>query len=331
MVLASTCLADDFAELQAAIEAKGAKWTASDTPLWRNRLEMMRKATLIPGGPAPPENVYIPESPKDLPTHFDWRDVDGVDWMTPVKDQGNCGGCGSFGALGAFEPILKYKHNNPEWDVDLSEAHLFFCAGGTCAGGILMGEIAIYLKEWGVPDEECFPYTAGMTGEDQSCLETCEDWLERAYSADDWMWVNFPPGDAEPPEVVKQAIYEKGPLYAAIQLCEDFYAYEGGVYEYTWGNCSSTATHGVTILGWDDAEQYWIGKNFWKKSQIEWWGEDGYFRIKWGQLQVENWLIAFEYEADVPIDDDTDDDDASDDDSSDREDESDSDGAGCGC
>ncbi len=305
LVVASASLAGEFEELEAAIEAKGAAWTASDSPLWRNRRELMVSANLIPAGPVEPEHIYVPGRPKEeLPDHFDWRDVDGTNWMTPVKAQGLCGGCGAFGALGAFEPVVKYAYGDADWDLNLSEAHLFFCAGGTCAGGITMGEIAIYLKEYGAPDEECMPYAAGMTGEDQSCAETCEDWLQRAYRADNWMWVKIPDGTPADPALVKQAIYEKGPLYAAIQLCEDFFAYETGVYEHVSGDCTPVASHAVTILGWDDAEQYWIGKNSWKKSEIEWWGEDGYFRVKWGQIQVENWLIAFEYERDIPFDDD---------------------------
>jgi len=328
LVIASLCaasaaLGDDLSELQAAIRAKGAHWIAKDNPLWRNRKDFPRGG-LIPGGPYGPENVYSPKTKVDLPAQFDWRDYNGHNWMTPVKDQGSqCGGCAAFGALGAFEPIVKYKNNQPDEDIDLSEAHLFFCAGGTCENGILQAEVAIYLKTDGVPDEECLPYT----GEDQSCDDTCSDWESRAYKVKSWEWVEIPPGNPADPELIKQAIYEQGPLYAAIELCDDFYAYESGIYEHVTGNCSGTASHAVTILGWNDTDGYWIGKNSWKIPEDGWWGEDGYFKVKYGQIQVENWLIAFDYEASSSDDDDGGGGTPSDDDSSGRKEK---DEEGCG-
>lgn len=329
-LLCSAAMADDFSKLQAAIKEKGANWVAKDSYLWRNREKFLSGGGLIPGSPNGPEKMYKPQSKKELPLEFDWRDYNGHNWMTPVKDQGLCGGCGAFGALGAFEAILKYKHNKPDWDIDLSEAHLFFCSGGSCSGGTYQATMALRLQSAGVPDEECMPYTAGEAGEDQNCDDACPDWESRAYKIKDWMWVSYStPAD---PETIKQAIYEKGPLYSAIEICDDFLAYESGVYEHVYGNCYGLA-HAVTILGWNDTDGYWIGRNSWKVSEDEWWGEEGYFRVKYGQIQVENWLIAFEYDA-TPSDDDGDDDDddstIDDDDTSRREDDSDS-KEGCGC
>lgn len=323
----SAALADDFSELQAAIKEKGANWVAKDNSLWRNR-EFFSSGGLIPGGPYGPENVYKPKSKIKLPTEFDWRDYEGHNWMTPVKDQGQCGGCAAFGALGAFEAILKYKHNQPDWELDLSEAHLFFCAGGACSGGILEGSVAVYLESDGVPDEDCMPYTAGEAGVDQSCDDTCPDWESRAYKIKNWMWVESPPGNPADPELIKQAIYEQGPLYSAIEICDDFLAYESGIYEHVYGNCRGIG-HAVTILGWNDTKGYWIGKNSWKISENDWWGEEGYFRVKYGEIQVENYLIAFEYDAPSDDDDEDDDDDSTpDDDSSGRGEDS---KEGCGC
>lgn len=33
--------------------------------------------------------------------------------------------------------------------------------------------------------------------------------------------------------------------------------------------------HEVAVVGWNDAQQYWIVKNSWGP----WWGESGYFRV----------------------------------------------------
>ena len=72
---------------------------------------------------------------RGLPTHFDWRDYAGQNWMTSVKDQGGCGSCVAFGAVAAVEGQFKIQANNPAWGIDLSETHLFSCGGGLCSYG----------------------------------------------------------------------------------------------------------------------------------------------------------------------------------------------------
>jgi hypothetical protein len=61
---------------------------------------------------------------------------------------------------------------------------------------------------------------------------------------------------------------------------EDFKYYLGGVYEHVFGDY--IAGHYVLIYGWDDTEQSWLCKN----SIGQDWGEEGHFRIKWGDCHI---------------------------------------------
>ena len=42
--------------------------------------------------------------------------------------------------------------------------------------------------------------------------------------------------------------------------------------------------HIVAVVGYDDAEQYWICKNSWGSE----WGENGYFKIKYGECKIDS-------------------------------------------
>jgi C1A family cysteine protease len=82
-----------------------------------------------------------------------------------------------------------------------------------------------------------------------------------------------------------------GPLVTTMQVYQDFYSYKSGIYSYVSG--SLPGGHGVTVVGYDDANQCFMAKNTWGKS----WGENGFFRIAYSQLyntvKFGEWTIAY--------------------------------------
>jgi C1A family cysteine protease len=64
---------------------------------------------------------------------------------------------------------------------------------------------------------------------------------------------------------------------------QDFFAYRSGVYSHVTGNLAGG--HCVTLIGYDDAQQCWIGKNSWGTG----WGDGGYFKIAYGQCRIESY------------------------------------------
>ena len=68
---------------------------------------------------------------------FDWRNVNGENFMTPTKAQGPAE-CRQFAGIAAFEAKIKIVLNDPDFDIDLSERHVVNKAGGTSGFGLFM-------------------------------------------------------------------------------------------------------------------------------------------------------------------------------------------------
>jgi len=210
-----------------------------------------------------------------LPDYLDWRDVAGVDWTTSIRNQGGCGSCVAFGTMGSFEAMLRIDTNDPNWDLDLSEQHIFSCGGGQCDSGWYISAALNYLRDSGAPTESCFPYQAS----DLPCSNSCPDWQSQAQKLISWNWVAS--------DVTSiQSYLQYGPVVSAMDVYTDFFSYPEGVYQYTSGDYEGG--HCITIVGYDDINGYWICKNSWGT----WWGENGWFRIAYGECDIENNVAA---------------------------------------
>lgn len=277
------------------------------------------KPVIFMGGLIPPDRDYweenIPKYPMTkAPTRdsIDWRSHNGKDYTTPPKSQGACGSCAAFAATSALESLMEIRFDSPNANYNMSEQHLFFCSGGRCNYGIDQVSVMDYLRYSGVPDEACFPYTAGDYGQDSSCSQTCSDWQSRAQKISSYYW-------AESQSAIKSAL-QNGPVVAGIEITNGLEYYTGGIYQ---GNdCSGPnyVNHGVAIVGYNDTDGYWIVKNSWSN----YWGENGFFRIKYGKCGIDSWVMAMNYSGTNPDDDDDDDDTDDDDDDSSGDDDDDS-------
>ena len=46
-----------------------------------------------------------------LPEEFDWRNVDGKNYVSPIRNQGSCGSCYAFGTMAMFEARVRIMSN----------------------------------------------------------------------------------------------------------------------------------------------------------------------------------------------------------------------------
>ncbi|RLG54023.1 MAG: hypothetical protein DRN95_09025, partial [Candidatus Hydrothermarchaeota archaeon] len=204
----------------------------------------------------------------EFPSNFDWRNKDGKDWMTPVKDQGPCGSCWAFAPIGSIEAKINIMRNDPDFDYDLSEQDLVSCSdAGDCDSG-WSGLALNYIQENGTVDESCFPYTAS----EEPCSDKCSEWMNNLLRIKEYGSTPTDPND------IKNFLVTKGPLVAYLYM--NGYFDENGTYR-----CDSVGSvnHAVTIVGYNDSGNYWIAKNSWGCT----WNGDGYFKIGYGECNLE--------------------------------------------
>ena len=121
----------------------------------------------------------------DLPSYFSWRDINGIDYTTPIKNQAPAPTCEAYALCASLETLMQYQMGEP-YNPDLSETHLYFYAGGTYeAGYVDIVDAANYLMEYGVPDEGCYPDPHRPF---DYPFESLQDWENRTVKIREWGW-----------------------------------------------------------------------------------------------------------------------------------------------
>jgi len=265
---------DELEQIRKAIQEKGARWTAGESWVTRLSPEERRRLCGTILGPADSSKAALLSISliDELPSELDWRDHDG-NWVTPVKDQGACGSCWDFSAVAQVESWWKI-HNDDYFMIDLSEQFVLSCSGaGSCDGGYEEDALD-FIQSTGIPSENCFPYSA----DDQiSCDSACPYWAAQVVTIPGWGYVTLEEAIIEN---IKSGVF-RHPVSASYIVYTDFLlSYESGVYEHVWGEAEGG--HAVLLVGWSDADSCWICENSWDTT----WGEDGYFRIKYGECDI---------------------------------------------
>jgi len=218
-----------------------------------NMTRQMKKSVNTPTFMAP-SNVKIPDS-------VDWR-TQG--YVTPIKDQGQCGSCWAFSAVASLEG---QHFKQAKSLVSLSEQNLVDCSQNFgnmgCDGGLMDQAFAYIKSNMGIDTEVSYPYEA--------VDDTCK-FNKNTIGATDNGFMDITSGDEM---ALATAIATVGPISVAIDASQNsFQFYSSGIY--TDPDCSSTELdHGVTAVGYGSngaSQDYYIVKNSWGTS----WGDQGY-------------------------------------------------------
>src|SRR6476469_1671132 len=116
----------DVPQLMAVLAERNARWVADVTPLSHlSEDEKLRRLGAVPptGTATLAEReqhaftAFAAEAPAAAaaaaPPRFDWRSVNGQNFVTPVRDQSSCGSCVAFGTIAAVESRFRIQSQQP--------------------------------------------------------------------------------------------------------------------------------------------------------------------------------------------------------------------------
>lgn len=235
-----------------------------------------------------------------LPESFSWTNVNGTNYISPIRNQGSCGSCYAFASMALQEAKYRIQSNNSQKPV-FSTQDIVECSKYSqgCEGGFPYLVAGKYAEDYGLVEDHCNTYK----GVDGTCKTntTCK----RHYGTNYKYVGGFYGGCNEP--LMKLALVNNGPLAVSFQVYEDFMSYSGGIYVHSklhdkenFGfNPWEITNHVVLVVGYGKSNgvDYWKVKNSWGTE----WGEEGYFRIRRGTDECSIESIAVEVDAVVGI------------------------------
>lgn len=255
----------------------------------------------------------------EVPTGFDWRNKSGENFCTSARNQHipqYCGSCWAMSSSSAFADRIRIARNRAFPDYMIAVQTLVHCLCSGCDGGDA-STVYQYMATSGIGPDTCQNYVAKGSGQECSDLHRCENCSPSSAGSDTsastssasgenggcYAITDFPTfyakehGRVEGVAAMKAEIYARGPIacYVDANPIYDWGFTSNSSQVFTAGAGHTTIDHVISVVGFGhDAHQnvdYWIIRNSWG----EYWGQNGYFRLKMGdnQLGIETTACAW--------------------------------------
>ena len=251
-------------KIKETISAHGAHFTAKEN--WLTQLPLEKRKHVLGLNYLPSRRLVHALHPMTpTPASIDWRNVNGVNWIGPILDQGQCGSCVAFATVGTLEAQYSISNGVTWLHPSFSPQMLFGCGGATCDTGWDADSSTSFLQKTGIVDNACLPYTSGIAGVDVACSAKCSDSAARTIK------IAGSNSGGSTIEDVKAAL-QTGPLITTLDVYADFESYSSGVYKHVDDGSQPEGGHAVSIVGYDDTKNAWLIRNSWNTA----WGEAGF-------------------------------------------------------
>ena len=115
-----------------AINTVQKSWTATaykeyEKMSLRDLIRRSGHSQRIPRPKPAPMTDEIQQQILNLPESWDWRNVQGVNYVSPVRNQESCGSCYSFASMGMLEARIRILTNNSQTPI-LSPQEVVSCS-----------------------------------------------------------------------------------------------------------------------------------------------------------------------------------------------------------
>jgi C1A family cysteine protease len=237
------------------------------------------------------------------PRNYNLHDVNGRNFITPVKDQRYCGSCVAFGVCAAVEGTIQVRQDDPDVNPDFSEADLFYCLGGmngrTCGnnvgnplrtepnGGWYPSGALSEFQNSGVVEEWLYPYESPASPFDKTLpCDLPEDSEEYKTTINNWTVLS------STDDMKAWISGGKGPLVGAFTVYQEFLDYfqhnnsPSAIYRKGANPGQIKGGHCICIVGYSDDDQCWICKNSWGP----YWADYGFFKIGYGECGIDAYM-----------------------------------------
>lgn len=221
---------------------------------------------------------------QQIPTEWNWNNVGGRSYITNQETMEITYSSASYAIINIMEALLRIKNNLPNTSISLSKADLDESVNQlkNIQGINVRNNIHDFLSVC-INQGVCLEVDFANKHKSSDILGTTTDFpIFRVKSFDSTTDKNQ----------MKRWIVQEGPLLTSCIIYEDFEVFwNGGTGIYTHISGLPLGSLYLCIIGYDDLEQYWICKTYYRPTVTH---LNGIFKIKYKQCNIDSQMYLLQ-------------------------------------